>query len=63
MNCSRERESFSRSFGRTVSSFPTLLNQRIGTPERLNCSRTLSGKVRVTQNPFSPLPIVRMNSW
>src|SRR5438445_3938703 len=63
MNCSRDKESFSRSFGRTVSSFPTLLSQRIGTPGRPYCSRIFSGYVRVMQNPFTAPSIVRRNSW
>src|SRR3989475_9179219 len=63
MNCSRDSESFSRSFGRTVSSFPTLLSQRIGTPESPYCSRIFSGYVRVMQKPFTPPASVRRNSW
>src|SRR2546428_5166005 len=63
MNCSRDRESFSRSFGRTVSSFPTLLSQRVGTPGSPYCSRTFSGYVRVMQKPFTPPEIARRNSW
>src|SRR2546422_8536944 len=63
MNCSRDRESFSRSFGRTVSSFPTLLSQRIGTPGSPYCSRIFSGYVRVMQNPFTAPASVRRNSW
>src|SRR2546426_6683259 len=63
MNCSRDRDSFSRSFGRTVSSFPTLLSQRVGTPGSPYCSRTFSGYVRVMQKPFTPPEIARRNSW
>src|SRR2546428_8257992 len=63
MNCSRDRESFSRSCGRTVSSFPTLLSQRIGTPGSPYCSRIFSGYVRVMQNPFTAPASVRRNSW
>src|SRR6267143_4322272 len=63
MNRSRDRESFSRSFGRTVSSFPTLLSQRVGTPGSPYCSLTFSGYVRVMQKPFTPPEIARRNSW
>src|SRR5467141_1147999 len=63
MNCSRDRDSFSRCFGRTVSSFPTLLSQRVGTPGSPYCSLTFSGYVRVMQKPFTPPEIARRNSW
>src|SRR3989475_10460422 len=63
MNCSRDSESFSRSFGRTVSSFPTLLSQRIGTPESPDSPRIFSGHVRVMQTPCTPPASVRRNRW
>src|SRR5439155_3292073 len=53
-NCSAARDSFSRSFGRIVSSFPTLLSHRIGRSERPKRSRTFCGNSRVMTIPFLP---------
>src|SRR5207245_11123359 len=53
-NCSADRESFSRSFGRTESSLPTLLSQTTGRSEQRNRSRTVAGKSRVITIPFLP---------
>ena len=53
-NCSTASDSFSRSFGRTESSLPTLLNQRIGRSEPPRRSRTFCGKIRVIAIPGFP---------
>src|SRR5213594_538834 len=53
-NCSAAKDNFSRSFGRIVSSFPTLLSQRIGRSERPKRSRTFCGNSRVMTRPFFP---------
>src|SRR6266571_7349864 len=47
-------DNFSRSFGRIVSSFPTLLSHRIGRSERPKRSRTFCGNSRVITIPFFP---------
>src|SRR2546426_2432578 len=53
-NCSAAKDNFSRSFGRIVFSFPTLLSQRIGRSERPKRSRTFCGNNRVMTRPFFP---------
>src|SRR5256885_15904902 len=53
-NCSAAKDNFSRSFGRIVSSFPTLLSHKIGRSERPKRSRTFCGNSRVMTRPFFP---------
>ncbi len=54
-NCSTDNESFSRSFGRTAFSFPTLLSQRIRRSGISNRLRTFWGNTRVMQRPALPV--------